>query len=436
MEVTEIAKKILIMVFNKYKEEKIEKESKLEFIMVSSIAEACLENYPSYKILFLEEGEKLVQAIRSILIEIDIKDSSHMLTEDSINILVNKMVEKNLINVTTNSGSQSLVDLEGFCNAFKGNILRTSKQLVKNNEKALKDLLIEANIFQLETIEEVKDTTNDIKNDTEEIKRILKKDRKVQNEITDAPKKIMIRNIKNGTEQIMEQCERTLDLCEHFEGRMCKSEEAWQKIKEKIEAFTEELDCSSEYEINLSVCYTIAYYLGICLNSKTSRKIRIKQSSNGLIDWTPNLSGDTKEYSKFKIQDQKIQEDVDDIAICISITSDIKADVIEYLNSQQIGVKKVINFTLENKVGTKSVENGNHAWKLTEEIKDWLMTKRTLKERNTNLHIFIAAPVSVAFFLGQQSFAFNKINLYEFTGIMEANKIYKKSIFISKGERI
>lgn len=429
--IEEIAKKILGIAWKKYNESKNEKESRLEYIIVASIAAACLEEYPSYQIIFLEKEEQLLKAIKRIMIEMNVKDTVHMLKEENVEDLVNNIVEQNLINVTTKSGSQSVVDLEAFYMIFNKNILRIFRQLLQNNDIAFENFLVDTNIKVLKNdeliLEEIK-----------EVKECLKGNNILENETKanlENIKKVMVRNIETGTEKIIEQCENTLDLCEYFNERICKDEENWEKIKEKIKAFTEGLDCNVKYEINLSVCYTIAYYLGICLNSKSSREIRIKQSSNGSVDWTPDFSNDAKEYSRFIVEEKKMKDGIGDLAICVSITSDIKRDVIEYLNAQHIEVGKVVNFTLDKKVGNKSVENGNHAWNLAEEVKNWL-SKRTIKERKANLHIFIAAPVAIAFFLGQQSFAFVNINLYEYTGIFEEDKIYKKSIFISKGERL
>lgn len=431
MEFKELAKKILSIALEKYQKSKRKEESKLEWIMISSIAEACLEEYPSYQIIFLEKYEKLLKAINSIMFDIKVNDTVHMLTEENINRLVDSMVKQNLINVITKSGSESDVDLHNFYNNFGKNILRISRELITENDIALNKLLVDANI------EEVKNTEL-ILEELRELKICLEENNQSKNETKtnlENVKKIMVRNIENGTEKVMEQCESTLDLCKYFNGRICESEENWIEIKREIETFTDGLDCNIKYEMNLSVCYTIAYYLGICLNSKSSREIRIKQSSNGSVDWTPNFSSDSKKYNEFTVEEQKMKEGIGDLAICISITSDIKEDVIEYLDSQHIDVGKVVNFTLGENVGNKTVENGNHAWNLAEQVKTWL-GRRNIKERNSNLHIFIAAPVSIAFFLGQQSFAFSNINLYEYTGIFEANKIYKKSIFISKGERV
>lgn len=432
MEAKEIAKKILSIALKKYQESKKKEESKLEWIIISSIAEACLEEYPSYQIIFLEKDEKLLKAITGIMIDINVNDTVHMLKEETINVLVDSMAKQNLINVITKAGSESDDDLQSFYINFKKNILRISRQLLENNDIALKKLIVDANIEEVKKIDLI----------LEELKELNKKLEKDNNQTENKTKtnlenikKIMVRNIANGTEKIMKQCESTLDLCKHFNGRMCKSEEEWTNIKKEIEVFTDGLDCNVKYEMNLSVCYTIAYYLGMCLNSKSSREIRIKQSSNGSVDWTPDFSNDAKEYSEFIVEEEKSKENIGDLAICISITSDIKGDVIEFLNAQHIEVEKVVNFTLDKKVGNKAVENGNHAWNLAEQVKTWL-SKRTIKERNANLHIFIAAPVSIAFFLGQQSFAFKNINLYEYTGIFEPDKIYKKSIFISKGERL
>lgn len=431
VEAKEVAKKILSIALKKYQENKKKEESTLEWIIISSIAEACLEEYPSYQIIFLEKDEELLKAIKRIVIKINVNDTVHMLKEESINELVDSMAKQNLINVITKSGSESDVDLQSFYINFKKNILRISRQLLEKNDVALKKLLVDANI------EEVKNTEL-ILEELKELKKLLKENNQSKNKIRtnlENIKKVMVRNIENGTEKIMEQCESTLDLCKYFNGRMCESEENWIEIKKEIEAFTDGLDCNVKYEMNLSVCYTVAYYLGICLNSKSSREIRIKQSSNGSVDWTPDFSNEIKKYNEFMVEEQKMKEGIGDLAICISVTSDIKGDVVEYLNAKHIEVGKVVNFTLDKKVGNKAVENGNHAWNLAEQVKTWL-SKRNIKERNANLHIFIAAPVSIAFFLGQQSFAFSNINLYEYTGIFEPNSIYKKSIFINKGERL
>lgn len=431
MEHIEIAKKLLSIAYDKYQKNKEQKEAKLEWIISAAFTQACLMEYPSYKILFAEEGEVLFEKIKSILSEINIDDMLLMLRVENIDKFVNQIKSRNLITVTTNQGNESGYDLVSFYSAFKTNIKVEAEKILKGNDTALKNLLVNASIKGVENTEIIIENLKNIKEDLDNV--INSKEETKSN--FNIGKKIMIRNIKNGTEKIIDQCSSSLDLCEYFDGRICSKEENWQKIKAEIENFTDRLDCNSQYEMHLSVCYSIAYYLGICLNSKTSRKISIIQSSNGLVDWTPQLANDNKKYCEFVVKEEYLDENIDDIAICISVTSDIKEDVTEYLKSKEIKVKKIINFTLDSNTGNKSVENGNHAWNLATQIKN-ILNKRTLKERGANLYIFIAAPVAIAFFLGQLSFAFVNINLYEYTGILEVDKIYKKSIYISKGERI
>ena len=268
----------------------------------------------------------------------------------------------------------------------------------------------------------------------------MKKDREVrETKDNEEVRRIIIYNIKTIPEELKKQCYSYLDLSRYFDDRLCKDVKGWENIKKDVDEFTKSFEYSITYQIELVfICYSIAYYLGLCLNSKTGRKIKVRQGNKGLEDWTPDLSNDEKEYVKFLVDDKcVIDKDTDDIAITISATQDIRNDVVEYIKAKDINVKKVIHFELPDEIiGNKSVQGGNNAWKLAQQIKNWLNSNRTIKEKQANIHIFMAAPVTMAFFLGQQSFTFNNVSLYEYIQGKTVDDIYKKSIFIGKSDLI
>ena len=106
------------------------------------------------------------------------------------------------------------------------------------------------------------------------------------------------------------------------------------------------------------------------------------------------------------------QASAQDVALAVSITRPVLDDVQIYLEDSALQVGRIIPMTVPEPSGT-SVNNGAHALALAQSISHRIES-RTLPEKRGTLHLFIAAPNVVLFFLGQSARNFRRVQLYEF----------------------
>ena len=119
--------------------------------------------------------------------------------------------------------------------------------------------------------------------------------------------------------------------------------------------------------------------------------------------------------------------DVDDVAICLSVTHDIYADVNEFLSSPDIPpVNCIVMLTPIGGPSPQSVHGADHAYQLAAQLPRILAHARP--NRLTRAHIFFACPNALMFFIGQQRDSLGRLVLYEFDFGLERDGSYQKSL--------
>ncbi|WP_298836046.1 SAVED domain-containing protein [Clostridium sp.] len=419
-------KEVLLYCFSKYKESREKGKSSLEISMAYAFAKTCQDEVSGYIIKYCEEGSSLISFMAMVVNELDIK-AAISVTKIDKEEFIHKIKENHIIEVETKHGSTDAVELSSFYNIFYERFLKKFKAYILENPYAEKKANFEGHEQIIRAIDALSDTI---------IEKESPHSMTVEDSIIAKPVMVLVRSWVKGTEEVIEQCEKkhVLDCVKYFDGRKCKNSMSWNEIKDKISEFANSLSCSVEYCIDISAHYTIAYYLGLVLSSKSGKKAYVNQRGIGGINpWRPWTEENKNEYKMFDVESSEIDNQSNDIAICISATINIFNDVKEYIGANDIKVKKMVNFSFTDKSGNLSVVNGEHAFKLAQQIKN-VLNNRTLLEKNGQLHLFFSAPVSLVFFLGQISFLFRNINLYEYTGIYNYKEIYSKTLLIEKGE--
>jgi hypothetical protein len=102
------------------------------------------------------------------------------------------------------------------------------------------------------------------------------------------------------------------------------------------------------------------------------------------------------------------------IAIAISVSHSVLEDVVEYLLRANIGVGRVLHALPPSGPGRASIRDGAHAWALVEALVKRIREERNRRDDDSSLHLFIAAPNALSFFLGRQSFPMGNCTVYEY----------------------
>jgi hypothetical protein len=118
---------------------------------------------------------------------------------------------------------------------------------------------------------------------------------------------------------------------------------------------------------------------------------------------------------------------VDDVAICLSVTHDIYGDVEKYLSSTGAPpVGRIVVLNPEGGPSPQSIHGADHAYQLAVQLPSVLTSARP--NRRTRAHIFFACPNALMFFIGQQREALGRLALYEFDFGLERDGSYQHSL--------
>lgn len=230
-------------------------------------------------------------------------------------------------------------------------------------------------------------------------------------------KTIGIVSFERGTDYLSEATETILSFKDKFDGRSLKSKYDWDRdIYPEIENFLKiNTDVNYNYQLMIEAPLSIAFATGRILDSK-SRITAFPSnpdSSHKYEIWSTEDSFDVS-FSDFVVMDERYDVYEVDICLIISITRDIKENVIEYISDSGLKIGRMITLTIGGKGPSfDSLKNANHAMNLVHQVVSSL-AQRTTAERRASVHIFVSAPNAFMFFLGQKSRGFGNCILYEF----------------------
>lgn len=245
---------------------------------------------------------------------------------------------------------------------------------------------------------------------------------------------IAVKSFDRHTEWLDDWASDILDLTDILDRRELRSEYSWAHIFKAIEKFVgSRLDITREYHIALETLLSVSFTVGRILNPKSGIKVApVQKTLDGHVDWKRDDVGEL-EYDKFTVFSEMLCDGASDMAVSISVTHDINGGVRDFIESSGLKIGLYKSFLLE-KFGTDAIKNGFHAWQLAKQINSCICRRSGTLKRG-RLHIFIAGPNSLMFYLGMQSMMYGKIQLYEFdVNRAHENMYYPTITFPQEGE--
>ncbi len=225
---------------------------------------------------------------------------------------------------------------------------------------------------------------------------------------------IGIRSFKRWAQKMEVDCVDHVDLTEHFTGdRYIRNPEHWESVRQEVEAFLEQaVEANDANQIVLECHLTLAYLAGRCLPSISGASIIPVQKlpHGGPEPWRPvhPLSDDLPGWTV----DEKANEDAPrDVVVALSVTHEILRDVNHYCDEAELSPRTLLHLVPGNGAGPSSVINASHAYALAIEATRLI---REAKRHGDRVHVFVAAPNALMFFLGQtMTDLADPIQLYE-----------------------
>jgi hypothetical protein len=214
------------------------------------------------------------------------------------------------------------------------------------------------------------------------------------------------------------ESDQILDLRPFFTGkgnRFIKDHALWQsEIFPRLRDFLARAGTSRRpLHLNLAAHSSLAFAAGYVLNAKSGLDITLRQRiKTGVQEWPVAAVAPDKEILFKKRRDLPGDPGARDVAVAVSITRTVLADVQVYLETSKLAVRRTMQAELAAGPSLTGVRDGLHALRLAEVLVSKL-SARTVQERFGVLHLFASAPNALLFFLGQLAHGLGRIQLYE-----------------------
>ncbi|MEE6130388.1 SAVED domain-containing protein [Chryseobacterium arthrosphaerae] len=238
-----------------------------------------------------------------------------------------------------------------------------------------------------------------------------------------------VRSFYRGAENLHNEVDGISCLLHCFSGRFILDEYSGMEfINSEIDRLANLIiSAKSPVLLHLDTHLSIAMLLGKRLNPKYGGLdiTIIQKTFKGNLMWRPELEKSEEYLPPFwDIETNQIDENGNDIVLSISVTHDVREEVSDFVKKNLTGINSEIQATIKTGIGGNSIKDATHAVLALEEL---ISSVRSLKRKHAitgRLHIFMAAPVAMAFFLGQRISPLGSATLYEYDYEQQRSKGY------------
>lgn len=248
--------------------------------------------------------------------------------------------------------------------------------------------------------------------------------------------KVGVRSFRKGAENLHNEVDQISCFLHCFSSRFILEEYAGMEfINEQIKATAEKIiENKKPVLLHLDTHLSLATLLGAQLNPKfgVPEITLVQKTFNGKKLWKADTETPPAHTAPFwTITEEQLNEHGDETVLSINVTHNIIEDVNAFVEEKLGHVKARVHASLLPKIGATSLTDANHAVSALEEL---INTVRTMKRKSSamgKVHVFIAAPNAMAFYLGQKISLLGKCALYEFDFEQQRNGGYHAILEIS-----
>lgn len=242
---------------------------------------------------------------------------------------------------------------------------------------------------------------------------------------------IGIRSFIRWTEHLEDETNELLSLLPYFEGRYIRSEEIWHTtiFPELLRFFEASLRGRRRCYIHLHAHATIAFAAGYCLDSKAGIDvIPVQSTPHGREIWDAVSHQSVEMYLGWEVEELSLNDAGTDVVVALGVTTDISADVQHFVAQHLPHARRLILFRVGHTAANTAVQDGIHARRLAASLVTRVRDIRTMVERQYPLHLFVAAPNGLLFFVGQLARNLGSCLLYEYDFDRVAPGAYRPSM--------
>jgi hypothetical protein len=224
-----------------------------------------------------------------------------------------------------------------------------------------------------------------------------------------------VRSFMRFAERIESECSAFVCVTKYFEGRHVREQSAWNsQVLNDVRAFLcDPAYRTGEYRILLDCHLSIAFLAGYELDRKSGVTVFPVQKGLQAALWKPTTAASTEQQAEHRwaVTTRVASSGGADVALAVSVTRDVLPDVQAYLASLHFQ-GAVVDVRPTIGTGPQVIRDATHAVALADALVE--VIRGRMPTSAGRVHLFLAVPNALAFFVGQHRGALGKLQLYEF----------------------
>lgn len=239
-----------------------------------------------------------------------------------------------------------------------------------------------------------------------------------------------VKSFAHPFDPLEHRCREVLDLTGQFDQRFIRDEAAWAtSLWPALCKFLARAAGQGErLSLALDAHLTLAFAAGAILDLKSGRVVEIEQRSPARRIWAPDHCETDPAWPRLETTLIRLEGGGDGLAVALALTHDIEAEVRRYLSAEQGAIGRLLVCRPAGGAGALAVRSGRHAFDLAAAIAAAVRAARPAAAES--VHLFIAAPNALTFFLGQRRPLLGPVTLYEHDFECERDCLYQRSLIL------
>ena len=245
-----------------------------------------------------------------------------------------------------------------------------------------------------------------------------------------------IRSFLRFAEHMEDEVDHLLDLAGLFDGREISASDYWNaKVGPRIREFmTRSVAPLSQCHLCLSAHGSIAFAAGYELDPKSGTRVSLVQNTAaGRLLWEFSSARANRNSNPWSVSELSANPKGLEVGIVLSVTHDARSEVLAHVQDHVPQLGQLLVFTVEPGIGPAAVQDGNHAWRLAQEVVKVVRERHPRGTTTGPVHIFSAAPNGLVFLVGRLARSLGPIQLYEHAFESNWPSRYRKSLSLPIG---
>jgi len=234
-----------------------------------------------------------------------------------------------------------------------------------------------------------------------------------------------VKSFEHALDPLELRCNKVLDLTPVFDERFVRNPSDWDTtLYPRLSTFLRDAAQGADtMRLALDAHATLAFAAGSVLDIKSGRAIELEQRSPNRRVWTADDESPQEDWPTLVTELREVGDGAE-IAVAMGFTHNIGEDVRAFVADRLPEVGRVLICGPSGGQSHLSVRCGSHAVQLATSLVSAL---RNIAP-TPRVHLFLAAPNALAFFLGQRRPQLGKLTLYEFDFEGAEDRTYRPSL--------